>query len=472
MAFQSKVSRRGLLHIGAVAGSVVALQRFGGALRLAHADAPAAPQLLLVAYFGGGWDQLLALDPRDNTDPRFQRDAAYANGGSGIHPAYDQVTDTAVKALLASNPSGVQKAGALTFGPAVPASFLAHAADLSILRGIAMDTLTHEVGRRYFTTGKFPRGLSASGSSLTTLVAAGDGGSAVLPNLAIDTEAYNEGQPAFASPIRVESAPDLLTILRPLGAPLADDSQKALEAFQDAPGPCDARDLDAFGLASLFRASQRKARSVTSPSTALLFDFNLKAPTPEVKALFDAFGIATAADLAGPKGRAALAAQALVQGVSQATSVQMAGQLDTHFDWDQEHATPLREGFDALGRLIAYLKATPVVGTSASAWSRTTLLAFSEFSRTPLVNTRNGRDHHLAGSCLVAGPGLRGGLVIGGTTDTQMAARGVNFATGAADDAGAKLRPADIHATLLQSMGFSTEPLANQTPQLLTTLLR
>ena len=139
-----------------------------------RAEAAAAPAgYLLLCYFSGGWDQMLALDPRDATAPQFQQQQAYAAGGSGIYPAYDKLTDAGVKALLAQNPTGIQTpqltvSTPLTFGPAVPASLFAHAQDLCLVRGVNMGTLTHEVGRRYFITGKFPRGLQAAGSSLPT----------------------------------------------------------------------------------------------------------------------------------------------------------------------------------------------------------------------------------------------------------------------------------------------------------------
>jgi uncharacterized protein (DUF1501 family) len=461
------LSRRGFLQIAAIGGGVVALRH---GLRLAHAS-PSDPQLMLLVYFEGGWDQMLVTDPRDNTDARFQREAAYRPGGSGIYPAYDLVLDPQVKALLASNARGVQTAGKITLGPAAPASLLAHASDLCVVRGMTMDTLTHEVGRRYFLTGKFPRGLAANGSAITSVVAALEGQGAVLPNMAIATESYAEDLPAAASPVRVLSAGDVLAALRPFGTPLDPASQEAMVAFEQMQ-TCEQERLDRDGLVKFFKDSKAKARTLTTSNVSTLFQFNAAAPPPEVAPLFDALGITTAADLAGPKGRAALAAQALANGVSQAVSVQLASGLDDHFDWDTDHATSLRNSFDALGRLITYLKSVKYKGTSESVWQHTTLMVSSEFSRTPLINSRGGRDHHLASSCLVAGPGIKGNTVIGGTTDVQLAARKVNPTTGQPDDKGVPLRPADVHATVLQSMGLSYGHISNQSPQILNAMLK
>lgn len=467
---KQNISRRTLLQILGVAGGVSILRHVASDMRLAHAEVPNS-NLLLVAYMSGGWDQLLALDPRDNTDPRFQDAAARRAGGSGICPAYDIVSDTDVKAVLASNATGVQKAGNLTFGPAVPQSLMAHYDDLAICRGVSMDTLTHEVGRRYLLTGKFPRGLAASGSAMTTLVASAAGGTTLLPNLAVSTESYNEGMPSFATATTVRGAADLQTVLRPLGTPLDPASGAALEAFQAASDTCAVHEFDQQRKMTILRELTQKSHLVAKSSASSLFQFNLTNPSPDVAPLFSAMGIQNATDLASARGRAAIAAQALARGVSTAVSVELADDLDDHFDWDVDHATKLRTGLDALGRLIAYLKSQPH-RDGGSVWSRTTLLVYSEFSRTPLLNSRAGRDHHLSGSVLLAGPKIRGNQVIGASSDKQTAAQPIDMATGLVDQKGAKLRPSDIHATLLTSMGMSLEPIQNQNPSLIAPLLK
>lgn len=125
-----------------------------------------------------------------------------------------------------------------------------------------------------------------------------------------------------------------------------------------------------------------------------------------------------------------------------------------------------------LKALITYLKKTPYKGGATMTWEHTTLLVFSELARTPLLNGRAGRDHHLASSCLVAGPGIKGNQIFGATSDNAMVVHNVDPATGKPDDAaGIQLRPADIHATLLHSMGLSYDHLSNQSPQMLSALL-
>jgi uncharacterized protein (DUF1501 family) len=469
-------TRRQVLETAGLAGGFVTLRTMLWPSRAEAAQQPVG--YLLFCYFSGGWDQLLALDPRDATLPQFQQAQAYAAGGSGIYPAYGLVNDAGVKAILANNPSGIQKpqgtvSSPLTFGPAVPQSLMAHAQNLCLVRGVMMGTLTHEVGRRYFITGKFPRGLQAAGSSLPTVVAAQAGDVAQIPNLAVSVESYNENFPAFASGLEVQGATDVYGVLRPGGTPLPAGSDSALHVYEAAGMSCAQQEVDGGGLATLFRASREKARELVISGAASHFSFTTdpNKQTQEIKDLFAAFNIVTNADLNGAKGQAALAAQALSKGISQAVSVQLASGIDDHSDsWQRTHAANLRNGFDALGNLITYLKNT-ADPKGGSIWDRTTLMVFSEFARTPLVNSRGGRDHHLASSCLLAGPGIKGNQVVGATNDNGMTVRAIDPMTGQPGGS-ISVRPADLHATVLQSMGLPYTHLNNQSPQVIPAILK
>ncbi len=463
MKTPSSLSRRRFLEIVGLAGGAVALRTGFTPFEARAADVPT--RYLLSVYFSGGWDQLLILDPRSNV----QFSAANATQ-TRILPGYDRVQDPWVEQVLAGNPSGVQQKGNLVFGPAIPDALSKHYLDLAICRGVAMDTLTHEVGRRYFITGKFPRGLAANGSALTTAVAWQRGQMRDLPNLSINTESYNEGMPAYSAPISVRTADDVRSVLRPLGVQLTGDTDSALEAYEHE-RTCEQQALDGTGAITLYRESRAKARAMLKSQKYDLFNFSLTAPGPEVAPLFANMKIATSTDLNGPKGRAALAAHALSTGVSQAVSVMIQNDLDDHNDWDVDHATKLRAGFEALGLLIDHLKATDAPDGVGKVWDHTTLVVFSEFSRTPLINGRDGRDHHLSSSALVAGPGIRGNRLIGASSDVGMAAQRVDFDSGLVSASGHPLRPADINATLLESMGLSWEHLSNQEPRLIRALL-
>lgn len=469
-----RTTRRSFLEIAGLLGGGVLLRKS----ILGEAEAQTAtPKFLLLVYFSGGWDQLLALDPRDATQDKFKYLAGKAPT-SGIYPAYTEMAagDPAVAAVMtATGGTGRQVAGGLTFGPAVPSVLTTHANDLCIVRGMSMDTLTHEVGRRYLLTGKFPRGLAANGSSLNTVVAGETMSTLDLPNLAINVESYNEGGPAYASPTRVNSATDVRTVLNPQtqGPVLLAGSEASLINFEKNSDTCEAHGYDATGLVGAFRASRDQARKMTNSAASSLFLFSNPAPNPGIEALYTAFNINPATELNSSKAKAALAGQAITNGISQVVAVTLADNLDDHFDEAGAQSQSLAEGFDALGRLIAFLKSKTVPGTAKTYWECTSLMTFSEFSRTPMLNARDGRDHHLTGSCLLAGPGLKGGTVFGASSDVGMQAQKFNFTSGAVDQAnGASVRPSDVHATLLKSMGLSYAHLSNTTPATIGKLLK
>ncbi|MGV3621866.1 MAG: DUF1501 domain-containing protein [Archangium sp.] len=463
----SFVSRRSFLEVLGLAAGGFALRQtpLGGAFAQG-----ADPHFMLLVYFSGGWDQLLALDPRNATQTQYQRVGGRAPT-SGIEPAYVQTAaETAFvdQVMTATGGTGVQTDGNLTFGPAIPQSMRDHWRDLCIVRGMNMDTLTHEVGRRYLLTGKFPRGLSASGSSLNTVVASQTGTRGDIPNIAIGTESYNEGLAAASTAIRVGTYRDMLTVMQPqTGTTLPTASESAVRAFEDGDDTCEQHGYDVSGLVESFKDGRTMARQLVNPSKAALFNFAMPAPTG-LSELYSAFSLNTSADLTGVRGRAAMAGQAMVNGVSSVVAVQMASGLDDHFDLFSQQAVSQREGWDALGKLIAYLKTKTVPGTTKNFWQCTSMLVFSEFSRTPLINTRDGRDHHLVSSCMLAGPGIKGNTVFGASSNQGMGVQKWNFNDGTlAPSNGKVIRPCDVHATLVDSMGLSYSHLSNQTPQLI-----
>ena len=63
--------------------------------------------------------------------------------------------------------------------------------------------------------------------------------------------------------------------------------------------------------------------------------------------------------------------------------------------------------------------------------------------------------------------------MFGASSNTGMQVQKWNFATGALDaTGGAVTRPADVHATLLDSMGLSFSHLSNQSPRIISAIKR
>ncbi len=501
------------------------------------------PRLLVFCYFSGGWDQLCALDPRPFT-PTSPGNCNFPNGGSPINPAFDQIIDTASDVDSAGNKfcinyyvNGPGKAynglvppisgdTAMMLGPSFydtvfDSNSRNYLSDVfqscCVIRGINMGTLTHEVGRRYFITGKFPAGLTAQGSALPTWWAAQNGPntSAPIPNLSMGVETYNAGLPSYASGMETFTISDLLNTLKPLppsivtpasALPVEDNAVHQYESTND----CWQTQLNGQGLVDMLRAGRMSALNMVAANLGQSFTF----PTPGTAGagqtpwsnLYPIFGINTAADLAGPKGQALLAAQAItpvkigsqMASVATCVSIMPAVGIDSHdSEWAKIHPAALREGFDAVGRLIHYLQTTPdpcVAGKMLI--DRTQIMCFSEFARTPGINARGGRDHHLSSSCLLAGAGIKGGQIVGATSDSDFLALPVDLNTGKVTvptgevktcplpppascsgndptpSGGYTMRPPDIHATFLSAAGFSYSNLMNQQPVVIPALLQ
>ncbi len=401
------------------------------------------------AYFDGGWDILLGLDPRDPATTRPDTNQ--------IEPGYGQLAQQ-------YQARGVQRSGALQFGPAVPPEFVsAHGGSVNILNAIGMDTASHEVGRRYFITGSFPRGIQAVGSSTPAEIVAQLGDNVPIPNLSAAVEAYATGLPPYASALGVNSLADLIVALTPFVA-IDPSVLGAVQAFQNEPAGCGAAKLDRDGLATRLLRGQKRARDYIESQLSEVF--NVQRTDPEMNALRDLYGMTgAAADPSSPETMSFVAGQALKQNISQAVSVRVATALDTHSNWAAAQPVAQERGWRALGALMTDLKNTPATdGTSGNMFEQTTFVVFSEFARTPLFNNLQGRDHFLGNSAMVFGPGIKRGLAIGKSADVGMLPLMTELATGSgiqnptdeqlSTGKVVALSPKNVLATVLKAAGL------------------
>ena len=154
----------------------------------------------------------------------------------------------------------------------------------------------------------------------------------------------------------------------------------------------------------------------------------------------------------GTQARQLLTARRLIEkGVRVVQVWHGAGQpWDNHDDIEVNHRRLARESDQAIGALLKDLKQRGLLETTLVLWG-------GEFGRTPTVELPtpgsnagkiNGRDHnHYGFTMWMAGGGVRGGYVHGATDE---------FGFQAVEN---KVHVHDLHATILQLLGFDHEKL-------------
>jgi hypothetical protein len=292
----------------------------------------------------------------------------------------------------------------------------------------------------------------------------------------VGPETYNDGLNPYASGLQVSSSDDLRGVLHSF-PPVADKTITEYVATFLNGHQCSSDLYDGGGMVSSFMSSRAPAEILGSGELDAFFNFSaLSSPGMDshMPELYAAFGVDTLTGnslnqaLKGPLGQAMIAAQAVSRGVSQTVSISLVSGIDHHDeDYSTDHYPALYEAFDALTRLISYLK-------DRDLWKRTVLVVTSEFARMPKLNARGGRDHHLSNSCLVAGYGIQGGQVVGSTNNDEFMLETIDPETGDLLDVasgGIAMRPTDIHATVLTAMGLPYDHLSNQSPVVIDQIL-
>ena len=108
--------------------------------------------------------------------------------------------------------------------------------------------------------------------------------------------------------------------------------------------------------------------------------------------------------------------------------------------------------------MVQYLSETDFESVPGDKWiDHTTIVCFSEFGRGALLNSNGGRDHNLINAMLLLGGGIKGGQVIGSTSDLGMQAQPVDLGTGLLDSGGELIGNNHIARTLLHSVGVDVD---------------
>lgn len=462
-------SRRNLLIGGAAAGAAAVLPFAHRAL----ADGPVAQRRFVFLYCGGGWDQLLFLDPRDHgfdgSDDALIRstgidtDYASMNGlyGTGLHTVPGSPDPD-----FHFGPAAVRMNGDVPVNEVNLRDLARDGVPMAMVRGINMGTLGHETGYKYFLTGETPVGGAARGTSMPIRIASqlGRGTSeladTLLSTVALSVGSFTGNEPGRYAALRAHSVDDLALILaRAPELSESSDVEAALAAYASRPLGPTARRYDRQGLLSSMLGASNSARDMLERDVAGAFEF-LDRTDEASEDIRSRYGLTQDGSRRGAKVHAAFVSQAIKEGLAQFISATIPGGGDTHGSGNEIHARGMHTAADAIARLVEDLRSTEADDVGNTWLDYTTICVFSEFGRTPRFNRQGGRDHHFTNSCLLIGAGIEGGTVAGKSSDVGgMVPVPFDFGAQAPlDDMAAPsgsmqrhILPEDIGATLLAS---------------------
>lgn len=402
---------------------------------------PEDDHYFIFCNFPGGWDVLLSLDPRDPA--KFNEDNMQS---TQIYPAFSELDNPPDQGEELVYPLG---RGGMMLGPYV-GGLTDHAEDLLVVRGMNMESLAHQAATVRFLTGKVAAGGTPRGSSTDAWLASElSSRDDLIPNLSLEVDSFNKGLDDKATAMEASGLEDLKNILRRFAGELDNRQRDLVQDFLSTQSRCpQTEDSETLQRAEKTRA---KAARILEQKLARRFDFSDdKVVGDSGEQLGDLYDLDSEFDV-----QAAIAATSVIEGISRVVSCRMCRNLDSHGgEWSSEQGRRQQTGFDAVARMVDHLKSVEYEGTGDSWFDHTTIVGFSEFSRTPLLNDRGGRDHWLMNACFLLGGDIAGGQVIGESTDHGMYPKSVDLETGEIDAGGTNLHPEHIIQAMYERAGI------------------
>ncbi len=431
------MNRRDLLKYGAAAFTLGAL---GPLLRTrkATAAAPSSPRRLILVFAQGGWDTTYSIDPKTQSD-----EIDIPDGGTGCQ--VKTYGSGGLDAFLTSGPAGTS----------VDTFFTAYAANTAIVRGISVASVAHAECAKRMCTGT----RDSTSPDMGAIVAHDLADSLPLPYLILGDTAFSG--PYAASAGRVGPTNQIIALLDPKQAYQTGSSKP----FATTSAEDDV--LQAYSMASA--TATRTDRAANGYNAARVDDltFSLQhARLLQGKAA--SFGHRGATlKLAD---QVTLGVTALQQGIAQSVMLNTELKWDTHSQNTDQEASH-QALFDGLKQLLDALATTPGQQSGTYMIDDTCVVVFSEMGRTPKLNANSqpGKDHWPVTSAMVMGAGVKGGVVLGATTDgldgtNGMQAELLDFTTGAVSATGQSLMFQNFAAGVLQLCGVDPATHFSGTP--------
>lgn len=383
-------------------------------------------------HAGGGWDVMLWADPRTERSGLIEPpDAANTITGGLTH----WKTSGNSFEILTSKTN-------LRLGPAIGRLY-DHRERLTIVNGLAMNTVSHDDGATYSTTGRHRTGGAVPESSVDVLLASERGATQLMPSVAIRFPSTYVGRllDSRAVPLRVMSVDAVTRSFDRSPAYLNTADREDIAALLSD----EAKDL-AFGSTHPQVFEQLASQHDSLPSlisgdlATALGAKQLQTAYPQ----FEYHGF-----FEGANTSTAFAVEAIKRNLVRCIGFGLGG-FDTHSANHRMHALRLQELFTTIAALLETLDRTPHPKRPGAKLSdHTHILVVSEFCRTPQVNPNGGRDHYPNNSALVISPKFRPGP-FGATDEDQL----LPAEAGVFSDGRRAIAPPDLLATFLGAFGI------------------
>jgi hypothetical protein len=390
-------------------------------------------------HAAGGWDITLWADPRNERRGIVHPASTATIETGGLTHWRNAPLDGDVRTFEIVTPKG----SSLRLGPALGGLVDLHDR-LTIINGIAMNTVSHEDGVTFSTTGRHRTGGAIPESSVDVLIANELGTTQRIPAISVQFPSAFIGDrlDRRVVPLRVET---IDAVTRPFvrsSEYLGTKDRAEITALLVE----EARVLgDASTHPAVYEqlASQQRAVGplIAGEFTEAFQPAQLRKAYPQ----FDHAG-----RYHGPQAlSAAFAVEAFRRNLARCMSFALGG-LDTHDASYRRHGNVLQELFDVIASLVKVLDTVPhPTLSSTKLGERTHILVVSEFCRTPQINPNGGRDHYPNNSALVISPRFKRGT-FGSTDPEQLLPRDL-------PELGTQKRPIappDLIATYLAAFGI------------------
>lgn len=409
------VQRRDFLNTGVSLSATFMLSRLLGCssafAQTASEDYPVLKKLVWI-HMRGGWDILETVDPKTQSTSKLDMTYDYSLAQPLLGASQD--------VRLGRSWSNTARLGS----------------DLVLVRGLAMGTTSHDAGSVYADTGVLSNSGNVNAASIPAIVASQSGATIPLIQLnGADTPKTDRG---LLKPVSIVRAGDLSLYrgLFPQNSSAQDATSRVLEysrrsilRMQGISGSNDRL--------TAVEAARSKIQTQIDAGVGSKLSLSDSDRAPFIAALDrDAVG-----NSRGTVDSLALVVKLLKNDLVSCVNMGITG-FDTHTNQDRS-LLPMLTNFDALfATFISQLK-------SAGLLNSTLIVLYSDFGRTPKVNTTAGRDHWPVGGALMAGGGIQGGRAVG-ATDADLLAKNVDPSTGLESASGIQLSPIHLGGSVLE----------------------